>query len=49
MKKLIVCGAFVLSVLAMGGYAVSAQACDGKCEKPTTQPAPAPAPDEDAM
>jgi hypothetical protein len=46
MKKLIVCGAFVLGALAMGGHMMSAQACDGKCSKPTTAPAPAPAPEE---
>lgn len=46
MKKIIVCGAFVLGALAIGGQ-LTAQACDGSCCKPkTTKPAPAPAPDK---
>jgi hypothetical protein len=51
MKKLIVCGAFVLGVLAMGGQLTSAQACEGgKCCKPKpAAPAPDPAPEEGAM
>lgn len=43
MKKMIVCGAFVLGVLAMGGQMFAAQACEGSCKKPKTEkPAPAP-------
>ncbi len=44
MKKIIVCGAFVLGVLALGGQ-MAAQACEGTCKPKTTKPAPAPAPD----
>ena len=51
MKKIIVCGAFVLGALAMSGQTI-AQAGEGskcgKCCKPKTEkPAPAPAPEKD--
>jgi hypothetical protein len=47
MKKMFIFGALALGLAALAAPKV--MACDGSCKKPkTSEPAPAPAPKEDA-